>query len=127
MRFEGILALSLFGLAIVACEKEKPGPMVPAAGTTQAIDKGIMDLANARCDRQQRCNNIGPNAKYSSRDHCMSVQGGEARDKLQGCTHGVDQDDMRQCLTAIQNQDCSGLFSDVGEDKACGMDDLCAD
>ena len=125
MRIEGILTLCLAGLAVLACEKEKPGPMVPAAGTTQAIDKAIMDLTNARCDRQQRCKNIGPNAKYQNREHCMNVEGGESRDKLQGCTHGVDQQDMRQCLTAIENQDCSGMFSGVGEEKSCGMDDLC--
>ena len=125
MRLEGILALSLGVLAIVACGKEKPGPMVPAAGTTRAIDKAIMDLTNAHCDRQQRCNNIGPNAKYSNREHCMNVMGGESREKLQGCTHGIDQKDMRQCLTAIQNQECSGLFGGIEEEKACDMDDLC--
>ncbi len=118
-----VLTIGLFS----ACSKEKPPPMTPAAGTTQAIDQAITDMANARCDHEQRCNQIGANAKYSDRNHCIQVMGGKAREDLQGCVRGVDQEDMRQCMTEISNQSCDGMFSGIAESKACGMDDLCAD
>jgi hypothetical protein len=127
MRLVAICALSVIGLVVVACEKDSPPPMTPAAGTTQAVDKAVNDLANARCDREQRCNHIGQNATYSDRNHCMSVMGGEAREDLDDCTRGIDQEDMRECLTEIQNQDCSNVFDTFDKYMSCSMDDMCAD
>jgi len=119
-------ALSVIGL-FSACSKDKPEPLVPAAGTVEAVERATNDIANARCDREQRCNRIGPEGEYADRNHCMNVMTQKAREDMNQCHGGVDQEDLRQCLTEIANKDCSGIFADIGEYKACGMDDLCAD
>jgi hypothetical protein len=128
MRLPSTVTLLAVGtLLSVACEKDQPAPLVPAAGTVQAVDNATMEVANARCDREQRCNEIGESKKYSTREHCLTVMKKEATDDFSDCRTGVDQEDLRECLTEIANQDCSGLFSGFDEFVSCGMDDLCND
>ena len=127
MRLIHIVCLSAFGLLGAACSKDKPEPLVPAAGTVQRVEKATEDMANVRCDHEQRCNEIGEGKKYSDRNHCLGVMRKEAGESLNSCHKGIDENDLRQCMTELQNQDCDGLFEGIGEMKACGMDDLCAE
>ena len=120
-----VTLLAVGALLMGACEKDKPAPLVPAAGTVAAVDNATNEVADARCDREQRCNEIGESKKYSTREHCLTVMRKEATDDFSDCKKGVDQEDLRECLTEIANQDCSGLFSGFDEYVSCGMDDLC--
>lgn len=51
-----------------------------------------------RCDREQRCQNIGQNAEYASRDHCMDVMRQQASQTVGQCPKGVDAEDAKQCI-----------------------------
>jgi hypothetical protein len=63
--------------------------------------------------------------RYSDRDHCLNVMRSEARKTLNQCHGGVDKADLRECLTQIANESCSGAFAQLEEYKECHMDDLC--
>jgi hypothetical protein len=125
MRINGILGFAAVALLISSCQKSAREPLVPAAGTVRAVEKATGDIATARCDHEQRCNHIGSDMRYSDREHCMNVMRSEARDNLNQCHAGLDDGDVRECLTQIANQDCSGVFAGLAEYKACQMDDLC--
>jgi hypothetical protein len=120
-----VTLLAAVGSFLAACGKDQPAPLVPAAGTVREADDAAERVANARCDREQRCKDIGESKTYSDRNHCMTVMKNEAMKDFSDCRTGVDQKDLRQCLTEIGNEDCNGLFSGFAEFKACGMDDLC--
>jgi hypothetical protein len=125
MRIAGVISLFLAASPILACAPKEPEPLVPAAGTVQAVDRAADDLADARCDREQRCMEIGPEKKYSNRDHCLSVMRKEARESLGECHRGVDEGDVRQCLATIKDEDCGASLGSLSELKQCGMDDMC--
>jgi hypothetical protein len=125
MRIKTVTNAWLVSLLVWSCQHEQPEPLVPAAGTIQAIDEAVDRIAMAQCDYEQRCQHIGPEMRYSNRDHCMNVMHSEARKDLNQCRAGVDQADLRECLTQIANQDCGGAFRNLEEYKECHMDDLC--
>ena len=125
MRSVDVIAPLVFGIVVLSCQRKEAEPLMPAAGTVRAIDQAVQDLATARCDYQQRCNRIGPEMLYADREHCLNLMRSEARGQLNHCRAGVDQKDVRECLTQISNEDCSGTFSQLEEYKDCHMDDLC--
>jgi Family of unknown function (DUF6184) len=112
---------------VVGCNRDKPAeqPLTPASGTTDAAERTSESIASARCDRAQRCNQIGPAQRYSDRGHCMNVMRADARQMLGQCPRGVDEPDVRECLTEISNQDCRSVVDDLEERIACRSDDLC--
>jgi hypothetical protein len=109
----------------LSCQRKAPEPLVPAAGTIRAVERAVDDISVARCEYEQRCKRIGAEMRYSDRDHCMSVMRSEAQEDLNQCHAGVDQDDLRECLTQITNGDCGGAFQQLEQYKACELDDLC--
>ncbi|HEV8246317.1 MAG TPA: DUF6184 family natural product biosynthesis lipoprotein [Polyangiaceae bacterium] len=99
--------------------------MTPASRTTPAADVAAERIATARCDREQRCNQIGAGAKYSSRQHCMNVMGPKAADDVGDCRLGVDQKDLRECLDVISNEDCNAPLGELDRVIQCQADNLC--
>jgi hypothetical protein len=115
------------GFLVFGCQHHAAEPLVPAAGTVREVDQAVDDVSIARCDYEQRCSHIGPDMRYASRDHCMNVMRSQARGDFNQCHAGVDQKDLRECLTQIANEDCTGALRQFEEYKECHMDDLCKD
>jgi hypothetical protein len=99
--------------------------MTPAAAPNQAAQNAGGQLASAYCDYEQRCNNIGEAKKYGSREHCMTVMGNEAAKKVNHCVKGIDQEDLRECLTDIAGEGCDNAVEGMMSSKECSMDDMC--
>ena len=80
-----------------ACAGENgatPAAKTPVGETTvtsrNAADKTVVDkLATARCDQEQGCNNIGPGAKFASRDVCLNQIRGSIGNDLNAYNWGV--------------------------------------
>ena len=89
------------------------------------VERAVEDISTTRCEHEQRCKQIGSDMRYSDQQHCMSVMRSEARQSLSQCQAGLDHDDLRECLTQIENQDCDGPVSGLAEYKECRLDDLC--
>jgi hypothetical protein len=86
-----------------------PQPMGATNPQSREVDASIVDrLANARCDREQACNNVGDGRKYSSRRTCSEqLHGGISNDlNSYQCPGGIDGTAVQQCLTAIGNEEC---------------------
>lgn len=125
MRIIGVTSFWVVGLLALSCQRNEPEPLVPAAGTVRAVERATEDISTARCDHEQRCKRIGSDMAYSDREHCLNVMRSEAQQNLNQCHAGLDQDDLRECLTQIANEDCSGVFAGLAAYKACRLDDLC--
>jgi hypothetical protein len=124
-----VLTTGVFSMALAGCNKESEAapPMTPASAPNSAARDAGEQIAAARCDHEQRCNDIGPDKKYGSREHCMTVMRDDAAKSVNHCRSGIDQEDMRECLTDIQGQNCGNPFESLMSSKNCDSDDLCAD
>jgi hypothetical protein len=116
---------------IGGCSKEaSEPPMTPANAPNSAARTAGEQLATARCDHEQRCNEIGWDKEFPSREQCMTVNRDYAAKKVNKCQVGIDQKDLSHCLNAVANQDCGGVggaFESIGKGIDCNMDDLCLD
>jgi hypothetical protein len=115
------ISLASVGALLLACEHTDdrnvaaatPGSVPQPMGATnpqaREVDASIVDrLANARCDREQACNNVGDGRKYASRHVCVEQLHGSLSNDLNSyqCPSGIDGRAVDQCLSAIGNEEC---------------------
>jgi hypothetical protein len=124
-----VMTATVFSMTLAGCSKEgeTEPPMTPASAPSPAARSAGESIAATRCDAEQRCNRIGPSAKYGSRDHCMTVMRDDAAKQVNHCRLGIDQEDLRECLNEISDQDCSGPLDSIERSINCSVDDLCLD
>lgn len=65
-------------------------------------------LANAGCEREQGCNNVGDGKKYASHQVCMDQLRGSIANDINSyqCPGGINGAAAHECLTAIGNEEC---------------------
>ena len=105
-------------------EAEQAGQRaIEGSGVLTAVES----LTDARCDREQRCNNVGPDKKYSSRADCVMKVNEEWREDLNArqCPGGVVQSEFSECLEEIRNEDCGNPFDSLERIVACRASDIC--
>jgi len=103
-------------------------PMVPASGGVIDTYYAATVISEARCNHEAKCNGIGPTARYTSFDHCMSVLHADALGKFQGCRYGVKDPALRQCVQEIRTQVCGGLVAPIDwfeRSVVCRVSQLC--
>jgi hypothetical protein len=95
----------------------------------QKIDTNVVEeLAIARCDREQSCNNVGvPHAKYASRNVCLAAMRGDMAPSLNGydCPGGIDQKSLDRCLNAIHDEGCGRPLDTLSRFERCRSSNLC--
>jgi hypothetical protein len=104
--------------------------MEPRTSPQEAVEQ----IASARCQREQTCGNIGETKSFASRDHCMKSMRADAIAELaddQDCQNGISNDDLRECMEEVRNEDC-GMSAGKPLDSletmmACGSGQLCFD
>ncbi len=135
------LALAGVALSLGACERDAPlvsresapmtrteAPTTPVeTSPTTAVDPALARLAEARCDREVRCENVGEGRRYESRSACIrEVRTSHADDVNRSeCPAGVDQRELAECMEEVRNEDCGNPLDTVGRLVACRSSDLC--
>jgi hypothetical protein len=122
-------------IAISACGRDSRDPqMQPAAQIAPAHSPkdAVEAIASARCDREQRCNNVGADAEYQNREHCMNVARADAAKTLDDddCRHGIKPNDLNECLADLRDRACStigGAFDSLSSMMSCRAGELCMD
>ncbi len=122
------ILLAMLG-TIAGCQSgPQPEPkFAPASRSVPEVEKAADELARARCERAQRCNEVGPTSKYETLQDCQQTMLVDTQEELGDCHQGVDRGDFNQCLATVREQDCRGAMDSLRESKACSSDDLCAD
>jgi hypothetical protein len=84
------------------------GGPVRAINPSNALDR----LVAARCDREVRCNNVGPKEKFASRAECVAKYRDDRRDEINAdkCPGGVDENELEECVHAIRSESCGNPF-----------------
>lgn len=113
-----------------AAQNAVPGsapPMGVTAAQNGVDQKTVERLADARCDHEQKCNNIGQGQKYASRDVCKQqlVSSTSTDLNAQSCPRGLDQDALNRCMNAISNEQCSVSIDTLSRMADCRTDALC--
>lgn len=126
-----------FALLAAACHKDEAQPAAnPSAGSvspaavperTTATASATESIAESRCAREERCENIGDNRKFSSTDDCLARIRADWKEDLNAreCPAGVNQPELRECLTEIRNEDCSSPFDTLSRVAACTSGQIC--
>lgn len=148
LTFLPISACALISLASTACDREQRSltdePVTTAPERTQdglqqegADDQlqpvrgrsspAVEAIAQARCAREQRCNNIGADREYASEQVCMARVQADWSTELSAreCPGGVNQSELNECLQEIRNDDCNNPIDTLGRFAACRESDLC--
>ena len=100
----------------------------PGVTSAQSFDKSVVhQLASARCDQEQTCNNIGPKAKFASREVCMDQMKGSMGNDLNAynCPRGIDRDGSNRCMAAVTSEECSHPFDTLTRYDKCRTGALC--
>jgi len=112
-----------------------PQPVVPgseAAGVTErqaaVVDDDVVHrLAEARCDRSQSCNRIGPGAHYPTRAACVAEASDAYRKELNeaACPGGVGESGLAQCERSLRLGECSEPGQSIGTASHCRLAAMC--
>ena len=113
-----------------------PGSTVnmPERGTTATAgmekdpnDATIERIAEARCNREVACNNIGNGKKWSDENACKrEVHQNLHGDLRQSECHNLLQDKVTACLDAIKGEKCDSAL-DLNRITTCRKGNLCKD
>jgi hypothetical protein len=107
-------------------------PASKLAAAYSAQDAAEM-IAGGRCDREQRCNNIGDGREYQNRQHCMSVFRNDVAEELAedaDCLRGVKPEDLNECMSQLSGRSCGAIgaaFDSVSSSVSCRSSELCMD
>ena len=99
--------------------------LTPAAGTTPSAERAAENLTRARCDRAERCGEVGPGAQFTSREHCLDTLWRESVAQATSCRAGIDQQAIEGCLTEIDAHGCDDAMGGFNQYAACKVEDLC--
>jgi hypothetical protein len=123
-------------LAATGCEKKttpadrERGEMVPASGERTGVSENrsaVDSITFARCEREQRCNNVGSGKKYDSRDACVTSVRSDWQSELNSleCPKGIDQSKLDVCLERLRTDGCANPVETLGRVAACRQAELC--
>lgn len=131
MNWTKTIIVSIGSLALVACNKSSAPPAstdgtyTPASGPRSATES----IAQSRCQREQRCENVGAERKYSSEADCLARIRNDWRDDLSAreCKSGINQTQLNECLAKIRMEECSSPFDTLARVSECTAAQICKD
>jgi hypothetical protein len=96
------------------------------AGRTTNTD-AINQISTARCEREQRCNNVGSGAKFKDAADCKTRMQADLADDLSSdeCRGGIDSKELAECVAEIKEYDCKNPIDRLETAVACRESDLC--
>jgi hypothetical protein len=131
MRFLFVNGVACLALGFAGCHDHERGEIrtadSPPSSPMAHLKGSINEIVTARCDREQRCNNIGPDKTYATREACTSkLQGNTESDlNMKDCEHGVDRPKLHECLAKIHGEDCGNPIDALSRVTACRTGALC--
>jgi hypothetical protein len=127
------LGLSTLTL-ILGCNKSNdPDPVAPSDSVSavetprSATASAAESIAQSRCEREQRCENIGAEKKFSSMDDCLARVRTDWKDDLNAreCPGGVNRPQLDECLNEIRSEECSSPVDTLERVAACTAGQIC--
>lgn len=125
-----IVALSLGLAGVVGCSHEHDNRASSTSATAANVvpNKGaISRITDARCDREQACNNIGAGKSYDSMEACKRELGHNTTATLRAeeCPDGINEPNLSSCLSDIQGERCGNPIDTMERVASCRKGKLC--
>lgn len=103
-------------------------------GRADRVDDGtnrsaVRAIASARCEREARCNNLGADAKYPSKEECLDRVRADWAKELNAyeCPGGLNRAELNECLEDIRGEDCGSPFDTLARTLSCSKTEICVD
>jgi hypothetical protein len=100
-----------------------------AAQPNGPVDQRAIDaMTGARCEREARCDNVGANRHYVSREGCITQLRGEAMNSLttSACPNGIDRAHLDRCLADVRGERCENVLDSLDRIANCSTNALCS-
>jgi hypothetical protein len=119
---------------VIACGTQESEPVTNTAADQTTVtsqnraDSSVVDrLAGARCDQEQRCNNVGDGQKFTTREVCMEQMRGSIGNDLNAynCPRGLDRAGLDRCTMAISSEECGHPFDTLMRRDKCRDAAIC--
>lgn len=123
----GFCAAAL-ALGIAACSNNTRPPESAMAEVSATEGGSAMEsIAEARCARDSRCDNIGPEKRYSSMEDCVARVREDWRSELdqRSCPAGIVDEQLDECLNAVRSEECSSPFDTLERVTECTQSQIC--
>jgi hypothetical protein len=101
-----------------------PAPaMTPASRVRTAAEQ----IAQARCEREQQCGNVGADKTFSSSQDCLARIQTDWKDDLDSrqCPGGINQHELDECLSEVRAEDCGNPFDTLARISECTQAQVC--
>ncbi|UQA61651.1 DUF6184 family natural product biosynthesis lipoprotein [Polyangium aurulentum] len=91
------------------------------------VNRALLSVAAARCDRAERCMQVGPHHRYDTRSDCVTAVRAKENDELNlnACPGGIDREELDECLEEIREAECDSTLDALSATVACRASDLC--
>ena len=128
----GLCLAATAAFAIVGCNKtgeREPNAdtsnMTPAARTRSAAEQ----IAQARCEREQQCGNIGSDKTFSSSQDCLARVRSDWKDDLNSreCPGGINQKELDECMAQVRAEACGNPFDTLARITECTSGQICVE
>ncbi|MFZ5896132.1 MAG: DUF6184 family natural product biosynthesis lipoprotein [Myxococcota bacterium] len=133
-RFSFRIILAPAVLLAFACSSERQSQQANTpADAVQNASPGIQTrgaaeaIAESRCEREQHCDNVGENKKFSSVSDCLTRIRADWKDDLNAreCPNGVRRAQLDECLGKIRGEECGNPFDTLSRVSECTSGQIC--
>jgi hypothetical protein len=109
---------------------EVRGPDAPTTTSVQIVgnEAAVDRITDARCEREEMCNDVGAGKKFDTRQACANELGHDKRAVLNPdeCPRGISEPDLRDCLHDIHEEKCGNPLDAISRLAACRKAKLCS-
>lgn len=125
--YAGFIAFATFAAACGS--SQRPAESAMADPVSSEVRSATESIAESRCAREARCENIGADKRFSSMDDCIIRVRADWKDDLDAreCPSGVNEMQLNECLNEVREEDCSSPFDTLERVAACTVGQICAD
>jgi hypothetical protein len=101
----------------------------PEVGSGLSSRSAVRSIATARCEREQRCGNIGADEDYATTQDCESTIASEWEEELNKyeCPNGIVEAELEECLSDIRSEACGNPLDTLSRLVSCNDSDICQD
>ena len=129
----GLYSLAMAtALSVVGCNKTSNRDarssaigdgMTPASRARTAAEQ----IAQARCEREQQCGNIGADKSFSSSQDCLVRIQSDWKDDLNAreCPGGINQKELNECVMQVRTEACGNPFDTLARITECTSAQIC--
>jgi hypothetical protein len=123
------LSAGVLALALGCGSGQRPAESAMAEAAPTEGSSASDSIAESRCARESRCDNVGVDKKFSSMEDCILRVRADWKDELSSreCPAGIEETQLNECLNEIRAEECSSPFDTLERVAACTADQICAD